>query len=91
MVVMTTAVAQTVIDYTPLIFLRTAESDAGSHDVSITPLNVTFREDTGFSNVTIQKDLALNGTIIRSIVDEIYPEQAAPRSSYDGQIIDLNQ
>ena len=91
MVVMTPAVAQTVIDFTPLIFLRTSESDAGSWDVLIEPMTVGFNENDGYDRDYVFKQLRLNGTAIRSIVDEIYPGQTAPRTRLDGQVIDLNQ
>lgn len=64
-VVMTTAIAQTIIDYTPLIFLRSAESDAGSQDCLIVPLGVEFEEDDGYNTYNIEKTLKLNATRIR--------------------------
>ena len=43
-VVTSTSVAQTVIEYTPIIFLRTAESSSGAIDVQLDSMNMVVNE-----------------------------------------------
>ena len=69
MVVAATAVTQTIISYTPLIFLKISESYTGSLDVSIQPISMSVQQNDGFNVNTMVKNLLLNTTSIRQQIN----------------------
>jgi len=86
-----TALSQTVIDYAPLILLKSAESSQGAKDVEILPVAVTFEEYDGVVRKNISEALLLNMTEIESLTQPEYPDLGTARYSVAGTLINPSQ
>ena len=82
-----TAVCQTLMSYAPLIFLKAAESGAGSIDIQISPTTVTIV--SGGSSRS--KRLIFNGTKIAEAIESVQPDTSTPSYSLSSAIFVPNR
>ena len=75
-VVAATALAVSLLSFAPLIFLKSAEAQAGTVDVTITSKTARLPGVAGSS-----RDLLLNYTQIADVVYPVYPNTSTPRYS----------
>jgi len=67
-VVTATAVSLSVTEYTPLIFLKAAESSNGIIDVSLTPVTASFSANDGVTLTKFKTRLLLNTTRVTELL-----------------------
>jgi len=90
-VVCSTAISQTVIEYAPLIFLKACESNSASIDVTLNPSTVFVETDDGLGSRYESKRLLFNTTRIRNRLSSSYPDVATPRYEFDALLVTPNK
>ena len=86
-VVCATAISMTIIDYAPLIFVKTVEAKSASIDVLLRPSDVGIQTFDGMINRYDNKKLLLNTTAIRRRIEPIYPKVTSPRTEFSALFI----
>ena len=90
-VVCSTAISQTVIEYAPLIFLKACESNSASIDVTLQPSNVFVETNDGLTSRYDSKRLLFNTTRIKDRLHSSHPGVTTPRYDFDAHIITSHQ
>lgn len=89
-VVTAIAISQTIIEYSPIILLKSTESNTGSIDIKVTPPHVEFDEFDGLETNHVEKLLLLNTTRIKQLVDPTYPDFGTSRYTFLGNVTKAN-
>jgi len=77
-----TAVALSITSFTPLIFLKASEAQAGSIDVTISSNTVSFQENDGVNIEAVTRRLLLNTTRIKEQIRPKYHDTMASRYTF---------